>query len=328
MKSVSIFRDLKDELREADALNNIAVIYMELQSYEKAFDYFKQAALIYKMNGDNEYLVESYRNLSICLSKLIRYEDANKFIRKSIELQLKVNPDDREKVSILYLTAGNVGYFENDYDKAVYYYKNGLNLKGISSQTKVMFYFNIANSLQNLGSFLEARKWLNKGKYLQDSLTLPEEIILKHYNIEGEFYQLQGKHDKAIKIFNEAIHYATKVCANKDVSNSMELLSKSQLAIVPDSLRLSVEAYQRVEEECRQQLNLLLEKEIEDFAKEEKREKKAEEQQAFVNQLGTWVGVLILLLIGLSIALNRKHMMYKRDHHKLNKIRRVLNDNH
>ncbi|MBL3655177.1 tetratricopeptide repeat protein [Fulvivirga sediminis] len=326
LKAKSIFKQTQDTLRSADELNNIGVIFMDIGNYYKALDYLIQAAEIYEGQNDIKFYIRTKTNISICYIENKQWELARKHINSAIDKQLSFDKKDSQMLVWLYTVAGNLEYYEGAFDKAVDNYKKAFSLEGISDDAKAGLYFNMANAFQNDQNFAEAEKWLMEGKELQEAILMREESILKHYNIEGEFYQLQGQHDKAIKVLNEAIHYATKVCANKDVTNSLQLLSKSQMAILPDSLRISVEAYQRVEEECRQQLNLLLEKEIDDFVKEEKRERKAQKQEAFVDQLGTSVGVLILVLIGISITLNRKRLVYKRDHYKLNKIRRVLND--
>lgn len=308
-----------DNARMADDFNNVGNIFMETKGYDDAIPYYEKAANIYKDINDLPYLLSTYTHLAICHSNLEDYAKASEYLNKALELQHQVDNTDMKSFVHIFNELGNSSYNSGDYDNAIEYYKKALSYAETLNNLKFDVFHNLANTYMHKGAgyFDEANYWLAKGQGYQETDGIDNLNLVQYYNINGEFYQLQGKHKKAVEVLNQAIAVADKEVINEPLVNTLELLSKSQRALTAGNIKVDYADIYRVEDLKAQQLALktrfasdldyeslqiALNKEIERFNGKVLKAS-MENRQWLIMQ---WTGIIIIaLLVALIITLIR-----------------------
>ncbi|GAA0193507.1 hypothetical protein GCM10009122_56450 [Fulvivirga kasyanovii] len=324
LHAINIFEGT-DNARMADDMNNIGNIFLETKGYDDAIPYFEKAANIYKSINDLPYLLSTYTHLAICHSNLEDFTRAAEYLNKALELQQQVDNTNLKSFAHIFNELGNSSYNSNDYDDAIKYYKKALSYAETLNDLKFDVFHNLANTYMHKGAgyFDEANNWLTKGQGYQETDGIDNLNLVQYYNINGEFYQLQGKHKKAVEAFNQAIAVADKEVINEPLVNTLELLSRSQRALTADNIKVDYADIYRVEDLKAQQLALktrfasdldyeslqiALNKEVERFNNTVLKAS-MENQQWLILQ---WTGIIIIvLLVALVITLIRANKIKK-----------------
>ncbi|UII27664.1 tetratricopeptide repeat protein [Fulvivirga maritima] len=333
-----LFASIDDHLRNADAIHNIGDIFFRIKAYDSALPYFQKAASLYEKVGDWYYLAHAQKNIATSKYKLEEWNEATAYYNESINSLSKSGKEYGEELSNLCNKLGNVAYNKQDYDKAVEYSEKALAMSNVSDRQKHLIYLNIANIYNAKGEFNQTRKWLDKAHELASQISLDEANSILSLNIEGELYQLQGEHAEAIRTFNRAIAQADKEVINESLIQSLNLISKSQRALVSKGGRVNINEIFKVEDLRKKQddlrvklvdqldykrLQVLLDKEIEIHYRDIKQAEIDRERATIINWASALILLFILLLIGTAIYLKVEKVNYET---KVKKVRDLLNE--
>ncbi|MBL6447697.1 tetratricopeptide repeat protein [Fulvivirga sp. 29W222] len=339
LRAADLFESSGDIARMADATNNIGMLFLNVEGYTYALQYFKKAANIYAQNKDFKYLSVAYSNVATCYSKENDYVTSSEYLNRAIDATNKTTPTDVGMLAYLFNKKGNIHYFEKDYELAISNYEKALAYTGISNHLKSTLFDNLANAYMYLARYGEAEYWIKKGNEIENIITLDISSKIQSYNIEGELYQLQGHHEKAVKMFEKAINEADETAFNEYLDNTLDLLSKSQRALAANNVRLNIQDVFRIND-IRQrqqtlkesfikdlhynQLQILLDKEVESYHSEVKQAKLDSERITIFKSVGIAIACLLIALIGTVIESSRKIKKHEGDHYRMSKIRKLF----
>ena len=330
LEAVDLFQSLNDLPKKGDAINNLGIIFLNIQGYDQALIYLEKAAQIYETVEDYQYLSLAYSNMSTCFTKKAEWHMAKDYLMRSIAAAERTASSEQQ--AYLFNKLGNISYFEKEYDQAIENYRKALAFSEISSEQKYKTYDNLANAYMYKGDFNEASNWISKGKKLQGEITLSQKSTIESRNIEGEFYQLQGNHKRAIQVFNQAIELADKEVINEYFVNTLDLISKSQRALVSENARVDHQDIFRVEDLRKHQeelkaeladqldfkkLQVVLDKEVEAHHREVKQAKLEAERMTVLKFAGSSIAFVMLSLIGVTLFINRKKQNYESKFQKI-----------
>ncbi|GAA0891916.1 hypothetical protein GCM10009122_15950 [Fulvivirga kasyanovii] len=252
LQAIDIFEEVGYNSGVAADINNVGKLYQTIEGYKDAIPYFEKAAQIYEESGDFKNQSIAYTNLAICNSKTGRYAEAKENIKLAIAQQLQFDSNDANRLAHVYNEAGNIYYHANQYDQAIEYYNEALAFNPSHEQMLVILYDNLANTYLTKGNYDKATKFLLKGT----GITIDTKTAVERYNIEGTLYQLQGNHQKAVEVFNEAIALANKDIINEPLNNTLDLLSQSYRALTDNGAKVAYDDIYRIADLKKQQQEL------------------------------------------------------------------------
>ncbi|UII26828.1 tetratricopeptide repeat protein [Fulvivirga maritima] len=337
LRASELFQKSGDLLRTADALNEIGILFKNIEGYSQALPYYEKAVGIYSEAKDWKYLSRTLANMGTCYLRDGQRSEALKFFNNGINT-VKKSQGDNEELTFFYSKVGNVYFAQKEYDKALNSYTEALSVKDVSDLQKHSIYINIANALNLKGDFTKSEDWLSKAHVLERNLSIDDTRLIQRLNIEGEFYQLQGKHQEAVKVFNQAIEVADKGVINEYFANTLDLISKSQRALADKNGKVAFDDVFRVEDLRKQQsalkeelagqldfkkLQVLLDKEIEIHYREVKQAKIDSERSTIIKTASACIAVFIMVLLGTTIYMRRKKLIYEG---RIQKVRDLFNE--
>ncbi len=231
-------RDLKDKVREAEALSKTGICYYFISDYNEALKNLNQAISILeelliqnKLTGKNKVkniLTISYNNLGNVYSEEGDYARALDNYFKSLKIAEEINDKKRQAINL-----GNIGTVydeQKEYEKALHYYGKALKiaqeLNDKKRQASIMSNIGIVHMYQN--KFPEALK------YFTSSLILLEELGDKKrkasvLNNIGNLYSLMNEDDKAIDYFKQSLILFEEINNKKSYSLCLGNIGASYL---------------------------------------------------------------------------------------------------
>lgn len=201
-------------IRMGDALTGIGQAHYRSNNSDSCLYYLKLAdPLFYKENasGAMERRIGSKMNMATVYRTKGDLETATRMYIEGInELQKMSFPEKDMKLITAYLNLGLVYNELNQYDKALYYHRKGLQLVNDESDKNVRVNY---LRLHRIHDFIElkqydsARYYLNKEKNKFEAAANPD-IFSQMYSNWGMYYLGTGKEDSALSAFTEAYRYA------------------------------------------------------------------------------------------------------------------------
>jgi signal transduction histidine kinase len=198
-KSLSLALEKGDIKLSAYNLNNLGMIYTQMNNYDKALDYYTESSLLIEQTQDSLEYAKILNNIAE-LNLLLDHND------KALEQHLSVlriieNSDEKVFLIWVYNNIGNVYKKNNDFALALDYFNKAHDL---SSKTNNII--GLSQSLNNigeiyilLGKYEIARYFLyNALQYAKQSGS--SEDIIKTYQNISNYYSTMGH-------FKESLHY-------------------------------------------------------------------------------------------------------------------------
>lgn len=258
LHAIDAFEKIEYRPGVATDLNYLGLVFMRSEGYKDAIPYFEKSAQIYKESRDFKNLSIAYTNLAICLYETESYISASDNIEKAIISHRKAEVSDNERLAYLYYLLGNIQHLTKDFDGAIDQYNKAWELANISDEIKADIAYNFMNTYAQMEQDKEkSNKWLAEAKkYQMQAQNIENENLVRQYNIEGEFHQLQGNHQKAVEIFNEAIALANKDIINEPLNNTLDLLSQSYRALTDNGAKVAYEDIYQIADLKEQQQEL------------------------------------------------------------------------
>lgn len=166
-------------ISQANPLHNIGLLYADMESHDKAIDYFHQGLTVRKIIGDTTFLLQSYQSLGTAFMNLRKVDSANFYLNKALSLA-NLSQNDFNKIDILN-SLGLLRFDEEDFGDAKKLFEQCLTLSEKIDYTegKVRAQINLSTCLVELGK-------LNQSKNLaEEALRLSQENGLKKEEIEA-----------------------------------------------------------------------------------------------------------------------------------------------
>lgn len=142
--------------------DSIDEIDLAISTYERGLDYCTENSL-------NK--VTLLGNLSILYMSLDENEEAEKCLRQAMEIE-----PESEFIIFLY---GNLMYSQNNFEKAVEYYKKVLPGKDLNNAQKSSLYFRYADSCVHTKDLKSAQEYINKAINLNPDVESYKELSIK-----------------------------------------------------------------------------------------------------------------------------------------------------
>ncbi len=200
----------------ANVNNNVAMIYNNLENYNRAIDYYNEGYDIAKEMNDTLLLVHISVGLSGAMIKENKYKEAIPLIKQGIEMA-KESPYYLPQLANLYYNLGNI-YFEysenRSLDSARAYIEKAASL--FQSQHDIFMFvvhkYYLANVYFSEGNYVMAKKILKQyesdlvatgsATILQDVFKMLSEIEFKTGNISLSYKYLKMSYDEMQKLSN------------------------------------------------------------------------------------------------------------------------------
>lgn len=163
-------KTVKDSLCMGECLEQISAKYLELENYEKAHLYYKQALPILSKHADSYQMALTYNNYSNLLTHEENYKESEKYIDSAISMAYKNK--DLYKVMMYKNNKATLFTSTKDYPKALNLYKEGEKINKENKFTDMLMYNYIGQSdlYEETGNYKLAHEYLNKYYILKDSI--------------------------------------------------------------------------------------------------------------------------------------------------------------
>lgn len=200
IKAISYFESINNIEGEIEGNTIIGHVYGLRGEYDKCFTYYNSS--IQKAEEENLPLYKI--NALIGKGNVLYYMDsinqAEEILNEAIQLTEKFNPQDKKSAAGLYVNTGNLYLHEDNFIKAVEYYKKGfhnyykLNDKYGMSLTS----YNIGDAFLGLNEYDSSKKYFNINLFLGQELGNPEEIKYAYKGFTN-MYEQQGDYQSALE---------------------------------------------------------------------------------------------------------------------------------
>ncbi|WP_020533696.1 tetratricopeptide repeat-containing sensor histidine kinase [Flexithrix dorotheae] len=209
-------------------MGNLALLYQDLEQYDKALDFMYKSLEINQTNKNQEGIATDLVNLGNIYIKLQNYDTAFYFIKKAQPIFKGLN--DLQGLSIAYGNGGDILHKKGKYKEALemYYSANKLDKQLGDTYGLIYSYRGISKNYKGLLQFNKAIKNGLKSLELAESSGIKEEIKESSLNLY-EIYKQQGD-------FNKALKYHEVFSTFQDSINSESKLK--EISILEDNYEL------------------------------------------------------------------------------------------
>ena len=223
-KSKIIYQQLKDTLGVAKINKNIGLIEIERGNYDKGLEFSVAAISELEKRGLKSELTDAYRSLAMAYQSMEVYDKAIEFNLKTLELQEEFN--DNEGLIITNKKLGDLYYRDNDYGKAINYYKDVLLIIGDDDNvTKGEVLTRLGQQYLKLKNYEDAKDYLTQGLRLNRRVKNDEGVLIS-LNDLGKIYIDERKPIVAERLLYEATTIGRKVENDPELAKNYKLRAK------------------------------------------------------------------------------------------------------
>ncbi|MCT4639112.1 MAG: tetratricopeptide repeat protein [Bacteroidales bacterium] len=166
----------------AIAINNLASIYLEIDSLDLAIHYYQEAISIDKRINNKDGVARSYHNLGLLNKKIGEYSKAVTHYKEALRLRRSL--DNKRGIGSTLSALGSLHYGIEDYSKAGKYYRESLQFveEAGSLDEKAGLYSNIAELYEKEHNYQRAYFYLKRKVVMQDSINKLNSIVVAKDN--------------------------------------------------------------------------------------------------------------------------------------------------
>jgi signal transduction histidine kinase/Flp pilus assembly protein TadD len=217
LKSYFHALQLKEEIGEDTSiiLNNIGIIYEQLDKITEALEFHRRAIAAKKLAGASEKsIATSLTNLGNNQLKLGNLEEATNNHQEALVMRRKLN--DTEGIALSLQNIGTIYVQKKEYEKALSHFQEALDLhKQLKNSYRIVgSYIEISNIQMILNHFNEAEKMLLEAEKLAIQINANDYLI--------NIYEKLNTLSKEKKDFQAALHYNEKMINVKEQIVSLE----------------------------------------------------------------------------------------------------------
>ena len=207
-----IFEVLGDDIALAGALNNTAIVYIDLNRYHEAIAALESALALAENHGEStkarEVIMFTYSNLGLIYQRMNTLDKAADYFLRSIETSEPLN----RRRNIALLNLGNVNYLRNKVDEAEAIYREAMEIAGEMGDRHVarVLMNNIAAIHSARGEFVQALEMYTQALHLARTMNDRKGMRLLNQSI-GEIRTFLGDYADSEEYFERAIEIAEEL---------------------------------------------------------------------------------------------------------------------
>ena len=192
-----LFREFSNQIGQARALNNLALIYYRINDLDKAREYNQKGLEIWQTKGDQAGLASCYTINGYLLAAEGEFAAALENHSKAQESFQALN--DNLRYSNSFLNIGEVHLKQGEFDRAEAAFREALTLSEEVAfvQIRVDGFNKLGQCYTQQERFSEADSVLNLGLRKAEEIS-DQSLLAEFYQALAELYQKMGKSEKAI----------------------------------------------------------------------------------------------------------------------------------
>ncbi|TFG28996.1 MAG: tetratricopeptide repeat protein [Promethearchaeota archaeon] len=216
MHMMSLLSGLQpDNPRQANAYLNIAAIYIDKGDYEKAFEFYEDAEVIYKKIGDLDGISGVLNGKGMVYKKQGKFEEALRLYEQALDISKSSNNVDR--VAVILDNMANIYRDRGNLSKASDYQEEALKIFGEKGMLKdrAASLTNIGQTLCQKGDYQEALTHLDQALKISEQLK-DEKAIGLILEAKADVYVNQERILEAIELRSKAVQIFDNLGLKKD----------------------------------------------------------------------------------------------------------------
>lgn len=215
---------------------NLAIIYTELQEYDKSIDFGIQALELFRKAPDKRKVANILNVLGIAYAAIGDYALGLSCFHES--LQIREDNQENTAVALVLNGIGNLYYLQEDFANALIFHKRALQIRRTLSDSDYT-----ASSLLSLGkTCLMLQEPQEAVNYLQEALTCDIKRAMIHasvYNYLSQAFAALGDSDKAYCFQSDYLNRVKVLWEEEKSANLAEMKTKLELDKREHELELS-----------------------------------------------------------------------------------------
>jgi len=217
-----------DLLRQAEAYKNLGLANSYIAQYDKSFEYYNKALIIYEKKNNLFGVAEINNNIGIIYKYIKNFEKSIEHYNKALGIFYDIKNDSGVAQSLTYI--GNIFYHKNNYAEAVKYFEKSLEYITIVDNPKIFTF-----PLNNLGTIYLKRENPQKAlDYFIKAYELSVRIKSKwdaanSLNNLGDVYTAMNQFEKAASCLNESLKISAELNAKDLQADSYKFLKNLYL---------------------------------------------------------------------------------------------------
>ncbi len=223
-EALLLYQSLENASQIMQLYHNLGLTNQYINHYNEALSFYQKSIEIAESIGSKEKAAISYQDIGTLYNDLQKYSLAQQYYEKALEIYKQTN--NEERIAAIYQNIGVLQYNWGDFDRSLNFYEKSL---GIYEQLQDKQ--SIAISLSNIGLVYEECKNFNMAlDYYQKALIIFEEIGFKptlvyiFYNL-GSLYRNIGSFSRSIEYFEKGLNLSTEISMKDYISYNYEALS-------------------------------------------------------------------------------------------------------
>ena len=211
---LTYYESIDDIVRVADLHNNIASVYWDIESDEKALEYWKSAIDLAKKTNNKDALANAYQGINIYYRFNGKFDISEKYCL--LDLKLRNEMGDIRGLSYSYKNIGRNYQAKGDLVSAKSYLLKGLeNAQQLGQQLKIAWINQqVGRLLNDMNKPLEAIEYILKSAELSKSINDIKGEGASYEDL-AQSYALSGQMDKAYESQKKFTDLKTKLLSDK-----------------------------------------------------------------------------------------------------------------
>lgn len=224
-RALHIAEKNNDSLETANSYYHLALVYCELNEYDKALELFNSTEPIWKdvSYGSNDNLARLYNGISKVYFLNNKHYRALEYSIRALMICENASYRDNDNVRLSYLISGMI-YLENgDADRGAEYLNKALSVPnatwGDNSLIAAQLYNIIGDAYAQSLKTDKALEYYAKVRNIYETV-LPENHteVINLYIKTGDLYVMQDESDKALEYYNKALHIRKNTFGESDLT--------------------------------------------------------------------------------------------------------------
>lgn len=308
-----------DSATKIDLCFKAGKIYSNDADFVSALDYYFKGLRLAEKNGDEYRKGSAYNNISIAYIETGKYEQAEQFAQKAIEIFKHFNND--KELGTSYNSLGNIFYLQARDSLALNHYFTSLRYRHLAKDSAGLF-----ATYKNLGALHHAMgDTLNSIKFMEQSLNYltAKDDSLKWFSAFmtiGELYVYIGKLEKGKEYLDKASRFKSAIAAYHKLDDYHHALYRYYYT--KGNFESALDAYIKFEEYKDSVENIEKNKQLMELNVQYETEKKEDlikhqrqliEKEQQGRRLYLLLLLLSLILLGALFFIYRTHQKHKTD---------------
>jgi signal transduction histidine kinase/CheY-like chemotaxis protein len=204
LKALNGFQAIDDKEGISKSSNKCGLVYRRMGDYSTALDYHMRSLRISREVNNTYGISESMIDVGIAYRNLGKSDIALDYYNKALETSPELK--DVTIWVMANIAKGNIYWYEEDYNKALKYYKDALKYTRFEEYTgeePAGIYNNLGNVYRQKEDFKTAFTYYDSSLFISERIGDKNQIAVTYKNI-GIAHKMTGKYSKALEYFNRS----------------------------------------------------------------------------------------------------------------------------